>query len=101
MCLFAFYAFVFLLIEITVNNRAAVLWGQDKVIFVYAVGLLFTAAGYISFTFSQRWQTGERGRKLLEGIIYNALVQETCSSKFLHLSAFQRSGGYARRLFTP
>lgn len=65
MCLFAFYAFVFLLIEITVNNRAAVLWGQDKVIFVYAVGLLFTAAGYISFTFSQRWQTGERGRKLL------------------------------------
>ena len=32
---------------------------------------------------------------------YNALNQETCVSKFLPSSAFQRSGGYARRLFTP
>ena len=26
---------------------------------------------------------------------YNAFVQETCVSKFLHLPAFRRSGGYA------
>lgn len=40
--LFAFYGFVFLLTEITVNIRAAELWGEGSVLGVYAVGLVCT-----------------------------------------------------------
>ena len=43
----------------------------------------------------------ENALHFLELRHYNALNQETCVSKFLPSSAFQRSGGYACRLFTP
>lgn len=62
--LFAFYAFVFLLTEITVNIRAAELWGEGAVLGVYAVGLVCTGSGYLSYTLAQRRLVTEQHRKL-------------------------------------
>ena len=62
--LFAFYAFVFLLTEITVNIRAAELWGEGAVLGVYAVGLVCTGSSYLSYTLAQRRLVTEQHRKL-------------------------------------
>lgn len=62
-CLFAFYTFAFLLTEITVNMRAAVLWGDSSVLGVYAGGLVCTGSGYIVYTFVQRNIINEKYRK--------------------------------------
>lgn len=62
-CLFAFYTFAFLLTEITVNMRAAVLWSESSVLGVYAGGLVCTGSGYIVYTFVQRNITNEKYRK--------------------------------------
>lgn len=62
-CLFAFYTFAFLLTEITVNMRAAVLWGESSVLGVYASGLVCTGSGYIVYTFIQRNISNEKYRK--------------------------------------
>lgn len=62
--LFAFYAFVFLLTEITVNIRAAELWGEGAVLGVYAVGLVCTGSGYLAYTLAQRRLLTEQYRKL-------------------------------------
>ena len=63
-CLFAFYTFAFLLTEITVNMRAAVLWGEGSVLGVYAGGLVCTGSGYIAYTFAQRIISNEKYRKI-------------------------------------
>lgn len=62
-CLFSFYTFAFLLTEITVNMRAAVLWGEGSVLGVYAGGLVCTGSGYIAYTFVQRCAANEKYRK--------------------------------------
>ena len=63
--LFAFYAFAFLLTEMTVNTRAAELWGAGSVLGVYTVGLVCTGSGYLAYTLSQRCLPQEKHRKLL------------------------------------
>ena len=63
--LFAFYGFVFLLTEITVNIRAAELWGEGSVLGVYAVGLVCTGSGYLAYTLAQRCLLKEQYRKLM------------------------------------
>lgn len=63
--LYAFYAFVFLLTEITVNSRAAELWGESTVLGVYDVGLVCTGSGYLAYTLAQRCLLTEKYRKLM------------------------------------
>lgn len=63
-CLFAFYAFVFLLTELTVNMRALELWGGKAVLGVYAFGLFCTGAGYIAYAVAQGSSLSSNIRKL-------------------------------------
>ena len=64
-CLFAFYAFVFLLTEINVNIRAGELWGVSAVTGVYALGLLCTGSGYLTYARAQEHFSGESSRKAM------------------------------------
>lgn len=64
-CLFAFYAFVFLLTEINVNIRAGELWGSSAVTGVYAIGLLCTGSGYLSYNWAQMRFGSESSRKAI------------------------------------
>lgn len=46
---FGLYFFVFLLTESIVNEQAAILFNAMPVNYIYAVGLLFTAIGYLLY----------------------------------------------------
>ena len=67
--LFFLYIFVFLLTELTVNARSTVLLGSDRVVALYAIGLLCTSLGYACFSLSRRLVKSENSRKLLMVII--------------------------------
>ena len=64
-CLFAFYAFIFLLTEIKVNIRVGELWGAPAVTQMYAVGLLCTGSGYLTYSWAQEHFSGEGSRKAI------------------------------------
>ena len=53
--LFFLYIFVFLLTELTVNARSTVLLGSDRVVALYAIGLLCTSLGYACFSSAAGW----------------------------------------------
>ena len=79
--LFAFYAFVFLLTEITVNNRAGELWSQEQVVLAYGIGLISTGAGYLSYAWIQRRFLEQRQRKsflLGAGVVFLLLLTILC-----------------------
>lgn len=59
---FGLYFFVFLLTESIVNEQAAILFNAMPVNYIYAVGLLFTAIGYLLY--------GLTGKKLRRENIY-------------------------------
>ena len=50
---FGLYLFIFLLTESLINEKAAVICGASQVNYIYAIGLIFTALGYLSFSFSK------------------------------------------------
>lgn len=51
---FGLYFFIFLLTESIVNDRAISVCGASNVNYVYAVGLLFTALGYLIFSYAKK-----------------------------------------------
>lgn len=48
---FGLHFFIFLLTESLINERAAVIFGAANVNYIYAIGLLFTALGYLLFSY--------------------------------------------------
>ena len=53
----------FMLAEAAVNARAAVLLGPERVNAVYALGLVCTGLGFLSFALLRKLIRGEQGRK--------------------------------------
>ena len=60
---FALCFLAFMLAEAAVNARAAVLLGPERVNVVYALGLVCTGLGFLSFALLRKLIRGERGRK--------------------------------------
>ena len=60
---FALCFLAFMLAEAAVNARAAVLLGPERVNAVYALGLVCTGLGFLSFPLLRKLIRGERGRK--------------------------------------
>ena len=81
--LFFLYIFVFLLTELTVNARSTVLLGSDRVVALYAIGLLCTSLGYACFSLSRRLVKSENSRKLL--MIMTAIAYMCCTFCFLYV----------------
>ena len=48
---FGLYFFIFLLTESIINEKAAAICGVSYVNYIYAIGLIFTALGYLLFSF--------------------------------------------------
>lgn len=55
--------FAFQITEFTVNDRASAMLGADSVIYVYSVGILFTAIGFLSFALIRKVFHSENARK--------------------------------------
>lgn len=73
---FGIFFFVFLLTESFINEQAATVCNEDAVNYIYAIGLLFTASGYLLFSFLKK---GLKGKNIL--IIGGAIVVlEVCIS---------------------
>lgn len=51
---FGLYFFVFLLTESLINERAVTVFNASLVNYIYAFGLIFTALGYLSFSFIKK-----------------------------------------------
>jgi len=47
---FGLYFYIFLLAESLINERAVTIFGAANVNYIYAVGLIFTALGYLAFS---------------------------------------------------
>lgn len=60
---FALCFLAFMLAEAAVNTRAAALLGPERVNVVYALGLVCTGLGFLSFSLLRRLVPGEGGRK--------------------------------------
>ena len=60
---FALCFLAFMLAEAAVNARAAVLLGPERVNAVYALGLVCTGLGFLSFALLRKLIRGEQGRK--------------------------------------
>lgn len=60
---FALCFLAFMLAEAAVNTRAAALLGPERVNVVYALGLVCTGLGFLSFALLRKLIRGERGRK--------------------------------------
>ena len=81
--LFFLYIFVFLLTELTVNARSTVLLGSDRVVALYAIGLLCTSLGYACFSLSRRLVKSENSRKLL--MVIPAVAYMCCTFCFMYV----------------
>lgn len=81
--LFFLYIFVFLLTELTVNARSTVILGSDRVVALYAIGLLCTSLGYACFSLSRRLVKSENSRKLL--MIMTAIAYMCCTFCFMYV----------------
>lgn len=83
--LFALYIFVFLLTELTINARAAAVLCSGYTVRLYAVGLLCTSFGYVSFHFSRAAVAKESARKRL--IVAVIVAYMACVFCFLHVTS--------------
>lgn len=69
---FALCFLAFMLAEAAVNTRAAAFLGPQRVTIAYALGLICTGLGFLSFTLLRKLVRGERGRKhvvVLAGVL--------------------------------
>lgn len=67
------YFFVFLLSELILNDRAAVVLGSSSVVGNYSIGIIFTGFGYLAFALSRGVFAGDiprRGVLGVTGILY-------------------------------
>lgn len=85
MILFLLYIFVFLLTELTVNARSAVILGGDHVVTLYSVGLLCTSLGYVGFSLSRRLVKSENNRKLL--MVIPTIAYMCCTFCFMYVQS--------------
>ena len=65
---FGLYFFVFLLTESLINERAVTVFGAANVNYIYAIGLICTALGYLAFSTTKN----ETNKK--NGIIFESLA---------------------------
>ena len=69
----AVYFFIFLLSELVINDRAAVVLGSSSVVTNYSTGIIFTGLGYLTFAFSRRLfadETSRRAALAAGGVLY-------------------------------
>ncbi len=75
---FALCFFSFMMAEAMTNSRAAELLGAEYVNTVYAIGLLCTGVGFLSFSVSRRLFKSERLRKAVICIVGIACIVSCC-----------------------
>lgn len=78
--LFSLYIFVFLLTELTINERGAKFFGTHTVS-LYSGGLLCTSLGYVSFFISRKIAKAELARKLITAM--TAILYMVCVFCFM------------------
>lgn len=95
---FSLYFFSFLTSESIINNFASDLFGVDKVNYIYAIGLLFTALGYILFSLIKDKKYGYLGQVFallsLFGIFKSANSWLFLLSAYVLLVSLGYLGGY-------
>lgn len=91
--IYAFYMFVFLLTELVLYDRTAQVMGSGYVTRVYALNLLFLAAGYLVFAFVQARFAGSLSEKksvsffvLVFVLTISGALLAPISSSFIYLS---------------
>ena len=77
---FALCFFSFMMAEAMTNSRAAELLGAEYVNTVYAIGLLCTGIGFLSFSALRRLFKSERLRKAVICIVGIACIVSCCVS---------------------
>lgn len=76
---FAMYFFAFQLTEFKINDRSNELIGADSVIYVYSLGILFTAFGFLSFALVHKLFRSSKIQKSEQCIISVIAVISTIS----------------------
>lgn len=79
--LFLLYIFVFLLTELTINNRCTAVLGSTHTVKLYSIGLLCTSLGYLSFFLSHKLAKEELIRKTL--IVCVSAAYMGCTLSFM------------------
>jgi len=70
---FGLYFFIFLLTESIINEKAALVCGATSVNYIYAIGLIFTALGYLLFSLLKRI-TAKQSIIISETIVILSLI---------------------------
>lgn len=70
---FGLYFFVFLLTESLINERAVTVFGAANVNYIYAIGLIFTALGYLAFSTIKN-ETNKKNGIIFESIAFLSII---------------------------
>ncbi|MDO4188680.1 MAG: hypothetical protein Q4D29_06790 [Lachnospiraceae bacterium] len=70
---FGLYFFVFLLTESLINERAVTVFGAANVNYIYAIGLIFTALGYLAFSTTKN-ETNKKNGIIFESIAFLSII---------------------------
>lgn len=97
---FGLYFFIFLLTESVINEKAAIICGTSSVNYIYAIGLMFTALGYLLFSLLSNIST-KRSVIIAESIVLLALIGLTTinspyiliACSYLELTSLGYTGG--------
>ena len=70
---FGLYFFVFLLTESLINERAVTVFGAANVNYIYAIGLIFTALGYLAFS-TIKSETNKKNGIIFESLAFLSII---------------------------
>ena len=70
---FGLYFFVFLLTESLINERAVTVFGAANVNYIYAIGLIFTALGYLAFSTIKN-ETNKKNGIIFESLAFLSII---------------------------
>lgn len=70
---FGLYFFVFLLTESLINERAVTVFGAANVNYIYAIGLIFTALGYLALSTTKN-ETNKKNSIIFESIAFLSII---------------------------
>lgn len=104
---FGLYFFIFLLTESVINEKASLVCGASSVNYIYAIGLLFTALGYLLFSLSNTI-SAKHSIIITESIVLLSLIGLTTISSpyllftcgYIGLTALGYIGGYIHYLLS-
>ena len=97
---FGLYFFIFLVTESVINEKVSIICGVSSVNYIYAIGLMFTALGYLLFSLLSNIST-KRSVIIAESIVLLALIGLTTinspyiliACSYLELTALGYTGG--------